>query len=781
MQNQLSLIQKLPLFQVFFLAFALLWSAETNAQFNKEIGDWESHLPLQIAKHVTQSDEYIYYSTELSINRIDKEEFVGQFYSKIDGFSEVGVSQIAYDKQGDQLIVAYVTGAIDIVNADGTIQTIQDLKLNTTFIEKEINKIIVTDNRRILYATRFGILVQNADNYFFEFTTNMETEVFELTQRNNELYAATAEGIYKFIEADNSNPGDFTKWELQDGEVGLPAIYEAKDIEVFGDELYAIVDNQVYKTNAGAWELFDAEENRTFQFISSEGSDLLIGGFDDGVSFIDLVKSDGSKIPSTTCCGNSMVDAIQTEDGSIWYADNWHGIRHQSEHNKACSSILFNSPYSERAREIRIKDSEPYIASGGINENFLFDSNRNGFYVKRNGGWINYNENTTVAMKDSGMINFLVAQPHPTKDIIYAGAFPGGLLEINNETGKREVFNSNSSPLEGTPSLVELVRIPELKFDDDENLWVITYNAEFPLHVLTKDRVWHNYKFGNTTNLGAVEFDDFGHIWMPLVGSTGGVIVFNHKGTLADPTDDEFKIFRSTNSELPSGKVFTIKRDLEGDMWVGTQNGPVIFECGNVFTNSNCTGSTRKVLEDSIPAPLLATEFITTIAVDGANRKWLGTTTGIYVQSSSGEDQVFRYTTENSPLFDNNIIDLEYDPFVGEMYIATDKGVQSLRIDATGATTFFNTSELYTFPNPVRPGWDGPIAIRGLAEDANVKITDIQGRLVFETTANGGTAIWDGFNYSGRKAKTGVYIVYASYTKSQENIVTETTKILFVD
>lgn len=752
-----------------------------RAQFNKEIGDWESHLPLQIAKHVTQSDDYIYYASELSINRIDKDEFLGQFYSKIDGFSEVGISQIGYDKVGDQLIVAYQSGSIDIVAADGTIFTVQDLKLNSTFIEKAINKIIITDNRRILYATRFGVLVQNADNYFFEFTTNMETEVYELAQRGNELYAATAEGIYRFIEEGNSNPGDFTKWEFLDGSVGLPAIYQAKDIEVFEGELYAIVDDIVYKTDSGVWSIYDSAANRTFQFLSSEGSDLLIGGFDDGVSFIDLVKSDGSKIASTTCCGNSMIDAIQTEDGSIWYADNWHGVRHQSGHNEACSSILFNSPYSERAREIRIKNSEPYIASGGINENFLFDSNRNGFYAKRDGSWINYNENTVLAMKEAEMINFLVAQPHPSRDIIYAGAFPGGLLKINNETGQREVFNSTNSPLEGTPSLVELVRIPELKFDDNENLWVITYNAEEPLHVLTNNGIWHNYQFGNRRNLGAIEFDDFGHIWMPLVGSTGGVLVFDHKGTLADPTDDEFKIFTSTNSELPSGKVFSIKRDLEGDMWVGTQNGPVIFECGNVFTNSNCTGSTRKVLEDSIPAPLLETEFINTITVDGANRKWLGTTTGIYVQSSSGEDQVFRYTTENSVLFDNNIIDLEYDPFAGEIYIATDKGVQSLRIEATGSTNFFNTSELYTFPNPVRPDWDGPIAIRGLAQDANVKITDMQGRLVFETTANGGTAIWDGTDYNGRRAKTGVYIVYAAYTKSLENIVTETTKILFIE
>ena len=174
------------------------------------------------------------------------------------------------------------------------------------------------------------------------------------------------------------------------------------------------------------------------------------------------------------------------------------------------------------------------------------------------------------------------------------------------------------------------------------------------------------------------------------------------------------------------------------------------------------------------------TEAISAIAIDGANRKWMGSTTGIFVQSPDGETQVARYTEDNSFLFDNNIIDLAYDGELGEMYIATNKGVQSIRIDATDATQFFSSSNMYAFPNPVRPEWNGPIAIQGLAQDANVKITDTQGRLVFETTANGGLAIWDGMDFSGNRAETGVYTVFATYTQDLANLRTETTKILIV-
>ena len=439
-----------------------------------------------------------------------------------------------------------------------------------------------------------------------------------------------------------------------------------------------------------------------------------------------------------------------------------------------------NSPYSFKAKEIRIKDGEPYIASGGINENFLFDNNRDGFFVRQDRDWINYNGNSVSEINTNNLINMVVAQPHPSKDIIYAAAFPGGILELNNETGERIVHKCcDNSPLKGTPDAIEIERVADLLFDENENLWVTNYLAEEPLHVLTPEGIWHSFEFDGIRNLGAMLFDDFGNLWIQLGGSSGGVLVFDFQETIADPTGDEYKVLKTTNSAIPNNRILSLAKDLDGEIWVGTQSGPVIFECGDIFQN-DCFGSIRKVLQDSIPAPLLQTEAITSIAVDGANRKWLGSSTGIYVQSPDGETQVERYTVENSFLFDNNIIDLAYDEELGEMYIATNKGVQSLRIDATGASEFFSSTNMYAFPNPVRPEWNGPIAIQGLAEDANVKITDIQGRLVFETTANGGLALWDGMDYNGNEAQSGVYTVFATYTKDLSDLRTEVTKILIV-
>ena len=70
-----------------------------------------------------------------------------------------------------------------------------------------------------------------------------------------------------------------------------------------------------------------------------------------------------------------------------------------------------------------------------------------------------------------------------------------------------------------------------------------------------------------------------------------------------------------------------------------------------------------------------------------------------------------------------------------------------------------------------------PRAIKGLTENADVKITDISGNLVFETKAEGGQAVWDGTNSNNERVATGIYMVYAFTIDKSEQVV---TKILVV-
>ena len=168
--------------------------------------------------------------------------------------------------------------------------------------------------------------------------------------------------------------------------------------------------------------------------------------------------------------------------------------------------------------------------------------------------------------------------------------------------------------------------------------------------------------------------------------------------------------------------------------------------------------------------------MITTIKIDGANRKWVGTeNSGLFLLSNGGLEKIHHFTTENSPILSNNIIDIAINHKIGEIFIATDKGMISYRSDATkGASTQNNTK---VFPNPVTESYNGLIAISGLIENANVKITDIDGNLVYEGFANGGQATWDGKNKHGEKASSGVYLVFSCDVNGREKMV---SKILLI-
>jgi ligand-binding sensor domain-containing protein len=167
---------------------------------------------------------------------------------------------------------------------------------------------------------------------------------------------------------------------------------------------------------------------------------------------------------------------------------------------------------------------------------------------------------------------------------------------------------------------------------------------------------------------------------------------------------------------------------------------------------------------------MLGTETITAIAVDGANRKWIGTSSsGAYLLSPDGVKQIANYNESNSPLFSNSIMSISVDNKSGNVWFATSLGVQSLRGVATeGADEF---TEVYAFPNPVREDFEGNLTITGLLRETRVSITDISGNLVYKTVSDGGQASWDLRTYNGQRVATGVYMVFCSATDGSQSCV----------
>jgi hypothetical protein len=167
---------------------------------------------------------------------------------------------------------------------------------------------------------------------------------------------------------------------------------------------------------------------------------------------------------------------------------------------------------------------------------------------------------------------------------------------------------------------------------------------------------------------------------------------------------------------------------------------------------------------------LLENELITTILPDEANRKWIGTTNGLFLQSEDGLESIYYFNEDNSPLLSNVIRNLGINPDNGDLFIGTDKGICSFRAEATKTT---KGSKPFAYPNPVRPGYEGPIAVRNLPDNAFVKVTDASGLLVFEEFSTGGQFIWDGRDRNGNKVKTGVYYILATASDNSEKVATK--------
>jgi hypothetical protein len=179
------------------------------------------------------------------------------------------------------------------------------------------------------------------------------------------------------------------------------------------------------------------------------------------------------------------------------------------------------------------------------------------------------------------------------------------------------------------------------------------------------------------------------------------------------------------------------------------------------------------VQQDRFAGLLFKDENVQTIAVDGADRKWVGTKNGVWLISATGEKVIYRFSVGNSPLPGNDISKISIDPLTGEVFIATNNGLCSFRSTATEPVS--PQQKLLVFPNPVPPGYNGSIAIRGLTNNALVKITNLYGALVYQTRALGGQAIWDGKNTNGTKVASGVYLIICRDDSGIEKIATKIT------
>jgi len=786
----------LGLFCFFSLLVSSGLSAQDNATYDLQIGKWKNYLPFRTGTNIAQSSDNVFYTTRVAVIVLDKDnpESDKSTISKLNGLSGSTPVLIKYIPENESLIVTYEDSSFDQVFQNNT-STFENLKQDGNFFNREILNLQVLSNNKLYFSMAFGIVEFDPIASEFGFTLDLEIPVTSLTLLGDFFYAATEEGVFKAENDPAINLKDLNNWVLQGSSEGFPSIYSSQQVASYNNELYVTINDSLFKYNGvDQLDFLYYKELSKPIFLTTEGEHLIAGFFcttqnnnGDPVSCEGaevLFNANGFVKELSEACVDRPNYAIEDEQSRIWSADRFGDFRIMKAGDDSCQRITSNSPRSQQVNEIALRDEEIWLSTNGLSPTTLSpEANSEGIYFFVDGQWGVHKRETDPVLNEQGGRAYHRIIVSPDNEKFYVGTNINGLVEVNPGPTFNYYTKGNSDLQEGISS-GGTVRVTGLAFDEEGNLWMTNNNANKPLAVLKPDgTLSNNFHPGLSqfSDLRDMAIDFQGNKWFTI--DQKGILVYDDMGTVDDPTGDRFVHLTSNNSNIPDGnRTRCIEVDLDGEVWIGTSKGVVSFDCGSSLYDFQCLGVRQIVEVNGIRANLLETEDVWSIAVDGANRKWFGTTNGVFLMSPNGKEQLAFFDTKNSPLPDNYVTDIKIHPTSGEVFFATGRGLVSYREGATEGGTFHKEEEVYAYPNPVRPDYNGTIAIKGLTRDADVKITDVSGQLIYETKALGGQAVWNGKDYNGRKASSGVYLVFSTAaTSNQGKPNTLVTKVLFIN
>lgn len=712
-----------------------------------------------------------YFSYDKSSGEIER-------YDKVWGLSDVQVDHLAYAPEYNAIIVAYRNTNIDLIIDNNTIINVSDILRKSISGLKEINNIAIRNNFAY-FSTTFGIVVFDIEREEFRDTyvigdNGNQVNVIDVAFVSDSIFALTVQGLKKAPLA-GANLANYQNWQNIGLAEGLPTT-DGRLIEVVADSIYALFGDTVFKAVNGAWGQYYHQADYTITNIKGTDGQLHVLEHDTTFQGRIGVNNGGTWQYVIENPLNVPTDVVKDNEGVYWVTDTYRGLW-KIEFNGNRQVIVPNGPTSSGISGMTYKDGVLWVAPGGATPDWNYSFNDFGFLSLTQGNWGQFNRFNTPEL--DGVLNIFAVASSPLSDKVYFGSFWDGLLGWDGTSLVQ--YSKDNSTLEGATGDPARTRIGGLTFDDNGYLWIANHGAGSVLHGLSPNgdmtrMATPPLTFGSASQ---IVIDDFDQKWVALPqGANQGILVYNHGADVENTADDQYKILTTQlgNGALPSNEVLSLAKDKNGQIWVGTTQGIAIFYCAGSVLTQGCDAQRIIVSRDGFNGYLLENERINHILVDGADRKWVGTNNGLWLFSPDGTEELAYFTEENSPLLSNSVLTLGYDGETGTLYISTDKGLLSLRIEATEGTNIY-ADPIEVFPNPVRETYSGSIAIRGLPSNAEVRITDITGMMIYQTQALGGQAIWDGRDYTGRKAKTGVYLVFSI---NEEGTESKPTKLLFI-
>lgn len=748
-------------------------------------GDWHIYSAYHYAQKTVYMHGKAYVLSDGSLYSYDPEDTSVETYDKTNVLSDFGIYTILGCEKTNELVIVYRNGNIDMMNAQGDVYNLPDLKLKL-HSDKTVNDVLLIDGTMYM-STVSGVVCVNVERHLFGDFYSFGDGAMSIIRYGEYFYVATSKEIYKGKVSDNlldpaswtfvRNATWVTKLRVFNDQIYCmqpSAIVHITDIEKFYVRSFLpqkctqwIETNGrlfIFLTNGGAYEVTDVEEA-----VKIEGSDTVF----------DLFFSNGKY---WAACGTQGLKAYTLDDSRVL--------------TDVMSSIIPNSPQRNYSYHLNMAPNQRLLVAGGA-FNYPGVTQAGTVMKYENNTWTTFDEEAPNAEAgNNGYINVTdIVQDPLDSEHHWVSLARSGLYEFRDYKLVNH-YTYDNSPLEtilpDDANPQNFVRVTALAFDSQNNLWMCNNEVENIFHILLKNGTWTSYDIPDIkyfTTFDRTIFDRRGWAWTnsrrtapTSWGRTlSGFVVINTNGNPGNPSGFTHRFVSSLTNQ--DNKIYSpsffycITEDLDGAMWFGSESGLFMTATPTEVFNSDFRVTQIKVPRNdgsNLADYLLSEVPVKCIAIDGGNRKWIGTNgQGVYLISADGLEQLAHFTTANSPLISDGIYDIAIDGKTGEVYFATGAGLVSYHGDATDPAASLEEDNVKVYPNPVRPEFNGNIVITGLAYNTNVKIVNASGRLVNEGTSVGGEYRWNGCLSSGQRCASGIYYVMATDESGNKGVVSK--------
>lgn len=764
---------------LFAICGLLVVNSFAQSPYDIEIGQWRDHFSYYFTHNVCKMEDEILVACQSALFLFDPQTKQMDKLTKVNGLSDAGISVTDYDSISKSLVITYDNANVDIVQND-VVYNIPDIKNRSIEGNKSINSIYFKDYKAYL-SCGFGVVVLDLKRheiydtwYLGENSSPINVNCVYINDTS--IFAGTKRGL---LYADKNSIALASSDAWHDQNISTENYIEVDYIVPLNSRqmILGFIDEKVRANNP----------NQILHYLLSfDGQNIAI--IDSSLYLVNLKNVNG-KIAMIDYLGCSFYDSTFTQynhysdawnplpgisldvmdvyfdDKDIWFAHRTSGLIHVPTYGKGVDDREIYFPDGPNTNSVYNLTVSPqgvvYVTPGGkdvLNNNQMIKADcytYNGYY------WDDLDYGQYEGQSLSDVLNITVDPRDETH--LMMSSWWNGIIEVKDMKIVNIYDSSNTNNM--IDKYPYNYRIANVQYDVDGNLLVANSLVNHGLAYLNYNNVWGNFLTSSYLNseIMGMCVDNF-FFYKLIFTSDNKIVMINNNGQMRyiDPNH---------GSLLQTSSINCMVQDQDGEIWIGTEKGlKVIYSLYDAMDNSSSTTSnvecnnivyTQYNDQDTISQYLLSFENITCIMIDGANRKWIGTERGgIYVLNSSASKEIYHFTMENSPLVSNKIICMAQNYKTGEVFIGTDRGLVSYRAESMPESEVMNTLTIY--PNPVRPGYNGTIAIKGFLNDTDVRITDITGRMVAHLKSLGGQAIWDGKNFQGQKVASGVYFIFAS-------------------